>query len=428
MRISVQGQHPLQGDYYPSGNSNAAIATIAGALLSKAPVNLHNVPDTVGTKGMLKIAQHLGTTVSQTDNTLQLETPHLQQRILETKQSDLLAASVLFLAPILYRRGHARLEWGRPMGRLRAHIAAMIDLGFMVEIQGDSLEVSPEPWEERDIMLAFPSVTTTALVCMLAACFGHKTIIRNAASEPHVHSLQHLLVQMGAKIDGIGSNLLIIYGFENENIAGATLTMPSDHIEIASIAMIAAITEGQVAIHDVHLPDMHMILKILTQMGVQYYAEAQKDGRHILRIPHQHTMVVQRPFGDTSLNVETGPWPSLPSDLVAITTVLATQTRGSVLIHERTFNDRMLFIDKLKAMGAQIVLCDPHRAVVFGKRDLRGYYIDSPDVRVGLALLAAALIADGETIIDNAHLVDWAFENTRDKLIKIGAQIKVITP
>lgn len=426
MRISVRGQHRLEGDYHPSGNSNAAIAAIAAAMLSEQPSTVHNFPMTTGTQNMVDIAQHLGASTSHKDKTLHIQAPHIQQRLLEAQHTDRLAASVLFVAPMLLRRGHAHIEWQRPMGKLRAHIAAMIDLGLVVEINGNSLEITPERWDNRDIMLLFPSVTTTALVCMLAACLGQKTTIRNAASEPHLHTLQHQLVQMGAKIDGIGSNLLTVYGFDSEAPSPSTIALPSDHIEIASIAMMAAITGGQLAIHDVVLPDMHMILKIISQMGVQHYWEAQSDGLHILRVPQQDTMVVERPFGDTSLSVETGPWPSFPSDLVAITTVLATQTRGSVLIHEKLFNDRLLFIDKLKAMGAQIVLCDPHRAVVFGKRSLRSEYIDSPDVRVGLALLSAALIASGETIMDNAHLVDWAFENIREKLIKIGAEIEVI--
>lgn len=424
MRISVQGQQPLRGRYAPSGNSNAALAVVVASALSEQPLTLHNVPDTLSTSRVLDIAQSLGATVKHSSGHLVIQTPHLRTRVLDAAMTNSLGASILFIAPLLLRRGYVRVEWRRSLARLRPHLLAMQDLGLRVDIAGNDFEVRPERWEERDIMLLFPSVTTTALVCMLAAVFGQKTVIRNAASEPHLRILQHTLVELGAEIDGIGSNLVTVYGIQS-HATPREIHLPTDHIEIASVAAMSAITPGQIDIQDVCLPDIQMILKMFAQLGLQYYTEQQPNSNlHTLHIPEQTQLEVQRPLGDTSLSIDTNPWPGFPSDLVAMVTLLASQARGSTLIHEKLFNDRLLFVDKLKSMGARIVLCDPHRAVVFGKSPLRGEYIDSPDVRVGLALLGAALTAEGESIIDNAHLIDWAFEDIPTKLTGLGAQIE----
>lgn len=424
MRITVQGQQSLRGTYHPSGNSNAALAVVAASALSEQRMTLHNVPNTTSTSQVLHSAAMLGGEVQRFDGRVIIQTPHLRTRLISSDMTNLTSANILFIAPVLLRRGYVRVEWQRSIARLRPHIAAMQDLGLRVDITGNDFEVRPEHWEEQDIMLLFPSVTTTALVCMLAAAFGQKTTIRNAASEPHLRILQHTLVKLGAKIEGIGSNLVTVYGMK-PTTEPQDIHLPSDHIEIASVAVMSAITPGQIEIKDVYLPDMQMILKTFGQLGLQYYTEQQADdGLHVLYIPEQEKLEVQRPLGDVSLSIDTNPWPGFPSDLVAIATLLASQARGSTLIHEKLFSDRLLFVDKLKSMGARIVLCDPHRAVVFGKSPLRGEYIDSPDVRVGLALLAAALCADGESMIDNAHLVEWAFENIREKLVDIGAHIE----
>lgn len=428
MRITVQGQQPLRGDYFPSGNSNAAIATIAASTLSTTPIVLNNVPNTLSTQRMLAIAQHLGAQFTHQNSQLRIETPHVERRTIDAELSNLLAASILFVAPVLLRRGYVRLDWQRPLSRLRAHITAMQDLGLRVNIANGYLEITPEHWEDQEIMLLFPSVTATNLTCMLAAVFGQKTVVRNAASEPHVRTLQHLLVKMGAQIEGIGSNMVVVHGMQS-SVNTPEIDLPYDHIEIASVAAMAALLPGKVSIHNVHLPDMQRTLKVFQQFGIAFFVEQQDDhARYTLHMADQQSLQVQRPFGDTAQSIETGPWPGFPSDLIAIATVLATQARGSILIHERLFNNRLLFADRLKSMGAQIVLCDPHRAVVFGKQPLRGEYMDSPDVRVGLAMLTAALAAEGQTTIDNAQLVDWAFEGIRDKLAALGAVIEVQAP
>jgi UDP-N-acetylglucosamine 1-carboxyvinyltransferase len=212
-------------------------------------------------------------------------------------------------------------------------------------------------------------------------------------------------------------------------LGGASVELPPDHIEIASIAAIAAITGGQIAIHDIHLPDLQMILKIYERLGMTYYLEKPLEGEpgQTLHIPQQQgAMRVSRRLEDTDVAIGTAPWPGFPSDLIAMATVLATQTRGTTLIHEKLFDNRLFFVDKLKAMGAQILLCDPHRAVVIGQSQLRAEYMDTPDVRTGLALLGAALCAEGESIIDNAQAMNYVFENIVQRLAGLGAHIRVM--
>lgn len=427
MRIAVQGQTALQGDYIPSGNSNAAIATIAASLLTEAPVTLQRVPSTLSTDQMLQVAEQLGATISRTNSTIQIQTSHIQSRALPPSLMNSVPASLLFLPAILTRRRHAHLAWEQSSPRIYPHLAAMRDLGLAIEPDTTGATITATPWDTAELVLPWPSVTATALVCMLAATLGTKTTLYNAASEPHLRILQHQLVQMGAKIEGIGSNLVTIHGIKGQ-LQGADVNLPFDHIEIASVAVLAAITGGQVSIHHVHLADNRMMLKVYERLGLRYYLQKTDDDfSRILHIPEQESLQVQV-VGEGTLPIDTAPWPGFPSDLVAITTVLATQARGTTLIHEKLFDNRLLFTDKLKAMGAQVLLCDPHRAIVIGKSQLYGEYIDSPDVRVGMALLGAALCAKGESIIDNAELIERSFEQVIAKLKQIGACIEVVQP
>ncbi len=427
MQLTIEGQAPLHGDYHPSGNSNAAIATLAASLLTDAPVILRRVPNAQNVANVLEIARQLGASVTETEpGTLQITTPHVKSRVLDLTTTRRAPASMLFLAPMIARRRHVRIEWAESLSRIRTHMTALRDLGQEIEIDGTAVNLTAVEWDTKSILLTEMSVTATALVCMLAAALGKQTTIYNAASEPHLRALQQQLVQMGARIEGIGSNLLTIYGI-GEGFKGTTIDLPSDHIEIASIAAIAAMTEGHITIHDVHPPDLQMILKGYERLGLNFYLEAPKNGngKHILHIPEQQNMRVARLADETDVSIDTAPWPGFPSDLVAMAAVLATQTRGTTLIHEKLYDNRLLFTDKLKGMGAQILLCDPHRAIVIGKSPLRGEYIDSPDVRTGLALFAATLCAEGKSTIDNADLMNYVFENVVRKLVALGAQIQV---
>jgi UDP-N-acetylglucosamine 1-carboxyvinyltransferase len=247
---------------------------------------------------------------------------------------------------------------------------------------------------------------------------GKETIVHNAACEPHVQELANLLCEMGAHIEGIGSNVLrILSPFE---LCGGEAEVGPDHIEAASAAAIGALCGGRVQIEGTRRGDMPMIAKTYRQLGIQLDVDD-----HVIYVPRHELLTLSRREEDTDLSIETSPWPAFPSDLVAMATVIATQARGTSLIHEKLFNNRLLFVDRLKAMGAQIVLCDPHRAIVVGPTPLHGIYMDSPDVRAGLGMLAAALAAEGESVIDNAHVIERSFMGVLDKLRGLGAQIVV---
>lgn len=419
MRIIVHGGHPLHGTFRPSGNSNAALALIAAALLTDDEVILRGVPDTNTTALMLDAARALGAQIVQ-DDACRLRTPELLTRSLGPDLTEGQVGAVLLLAPILARRRHARFEIDYPLSRLHTHLTALRDLGCDVHISGDVIELSAQPWERRELILLQTSVTATALVCMLAAALGGETVIHNAASEPHIQDLQRLLVLMGAQIDGIGSNRVVVRG-ANE-LSGAEATLRPDHIEIASIAAIGAITGGTLTIEDVNPADMQLIRRVYARLGINLFLSGST-----LFVPAHESLTVSQSAEELDVPIETAPWPGFPSDLVAMTVVIATQARGTTLIHEKLFDNRLLFVDKLTAMGAQIVLCDPHRALVVGPSALHGEYLDTPDVRTGLALLAAALCCrDSSVTIDSAELIDRTFENVVSKLVGLGAQIEVV--
>ncbi len=421
MRIVVHGGQALHGVFRPSGNSNSALAMTAAALLTDAEITLKNVPDTLSTAMMFDAARALGAEVVREGDVVRLRTTGLQKRSLEHDFTESQVSTVMFLAPILARRQHARIEVDYPINRLHTHLAALRDLGVNVTISGDVIDFEASPWERREITLLQTSVTATSLVCTMAANMGRETVIYNAASEPHVQDLQHLLVAMGARIDGIGSNSITVYG--TEHLGGAEIRLSPDHIETASIAALGAITHGTLTIEGVIPAHLRLIVRMLARLGINLYL----NGETLFVPTHDAFNVSQRPE-DLDVPIETAPWPGFPSDLMAMATVIATQARGTTLIHEKLFDNRLLFVDKLTAMGAQIVLCDPHRALVVGPSKLHGEYMDTPDVRTGLALLGAALVSDRCVTIDSAELIDRTFENVVSKLVSLGAQIEVVNP
>ena len=418
MRIVVHGGHALQGTFRASGNSNAALALTAAALLTDQVVTLHNVPDTLSTGLMLEAAQALGATITREGSRVALQTPTILTRDLDVGQQ---ASTLLFLAPILARRRHARIEIDFPASQLYSRLVALRDLDINVHLRGNILDFEANPWEERTITLVETSVTTTALVSMLAAVLGKRTEIYNAASEPHIQDLHHLLVQMGARIEGIGSNRLIIHGTETPG--GGELQLAPDHIEIASIVAIGALTHGTLTVEGVRPDHLGIITRVYGRLGINTFLNGDS-----LFLPVHETLVASQRAEEIDVPIDTAPWPGFPSDLVAMTTVVATQTRGTTLIHEKLYNNRLLFVDKLTAMGAQIVLCDPHRALVVGPSPLHSEYMDTPDVRTGLALLGAALCTNGSVTIDSAELIDRTFENVVQRLVELGAQIEVVIP
>lgn len=417
MRIRVEGRQPLRGTYRVSGNSNAAMGLIAASMLTDAPVTLNNVPDTVSVGVMLEVGESLGMSVDHNNGDLTLRSAQMAGRSLEREHTDALSGTLLFLAPLLARRQHARMTIDYAVSRLHTHLTALRDLGVYVSVNGGLIELEATPWDQREIVLTQTSVTATSLVCMLAAALGKRTTIINAASEPHVVDLLDMLRSMGASITGIGSNLLTIEGADK--LHGAAIKICPDHIEAASVAGIAALTGGRLTIEGVMSRDLRLIAKVYERLGVQMNFDEDN-----LIVPVHERLITSSREEDVDVSVESSPWPGFPSDLIAMATVIATQSRGTVLIHEKLYNNRMLFVDKLKAMGAQIVLCDPHRAIVVGPTPLQSEYMDNPDVRTGLAMLGAALIAQGETVIDNAETFDRNFAHVLDKLVAVGAKIK----
>jgi UDP-N-acetylglucosamine 1-carboxyvinyltransferase len=422
MRIVVHGGAPLQGTFYPSGNSNAALALTAAALLTEAPVTLSHVPDTLSTAVMFEAARALGAEIARNpDESVRLQTPSLHTRSLEHDLTAGQVSTALLLAPVLARRRHARMEIDYPLNRLHTHLTALRDLGVNIRADHDVIDFQIEPWDRREVLLLQTSVTTTALISMLAATLGRETVIRNAASEPHIQDLLTMLNTMGAQIEGIGSNVLRIRG--TDQLGGAAARLSPDHIEIASIAALGAITHGTLTIEGINPDHLRLIVRVWARLGVNLYLNGDT-----LFVPVHDKLVASPREEELDLPIDTAPWPGFPSDLIAMTTVVATQAHGTTLIHEKLFDNRLLFVDKLTSMGAQIVLCDPHRALVVGPSALRGEYLDTPDVRTGLALLGAALCSAGSVTIDNAQLIDRTFENVVSKLVNLGAKIEVVQP
>jgi len=418
VRIHVEGRQALNGNWRPSGNPNAALALLAASLLGEQPVVLHNMPRTASTLQQIELASWLGADIKfDQGSTLRVKTRQLSRRTLDQEALDH-AGAILMVAPLLLRCGHVRLEIETPRSRLLTHLDALRDLGQDLLFLHGAVEIRAVPWRKREILLGNASVTVTGIVLMLAATLGEETVIHNAASEPHVQELCRLLEAMGASVKGQGSNLLHVGGCSSPS--GAESSIGPNHIEVASIAAIAALCGGRVTLNGSRERDLRMVARVFDQFGI--HLELETDTVFVPR--HEHLTVRDR-AGDVDLRVDSAIWPGFPSDLIAIATVIASQARGTTLIHEKLFPNRLLFVDRLKAMGAQIVLCDPHRAIVVGPARLYGSYMATPDIRAGLGMLAAALVAEGPSTIDNAQAIEHHFGAVIDKLKALGAKISV---
>jgi UDP-N-acetylglucosamine 1-carboxyvinyltransferase len=419
MRIKVEGQHPLNGLYEPAGNPNAAMALLAAALLTDRPVTLRNIPHTTSTRTVLDLIRWLGVDVTESaEGAMTVQASQLTHRTLTEAQIGSSVGVLLLAAPLLVRRQYVRLEIDFPLNRIRTHLEALRDLGLDVVTMHGAVECRAVEWDFRDIILSQASVTATGIVIMLAASLGKETIIHNAACEPHIRELCLMLEEMGAHIEGVGSNVLRI--LSPPELDGADVTIGPNHIEAASVAAMAALTGGRIEINGTRLEDMRMIGKIYQRLGIELDID-----RHNIFVPKHKQLSVLNREEDVDSSIETSIWPGFPSDLVAVATVIATQARGTSLIHEKLFNNRLLFVDRLKAMGAQIVLCDPHRAIVVGPSPLYAIYMATPDVRAGLGMLCAALVAAGTSTIDNAQAIEQNFGDVIQKLQAVGAHIEV---
>jgi UDP-N-acetylglucosamine 1-carboxyvinyltransferase len=416
----VEGGHELRGHVRPAGNKNAALPMMAAALLTDEPVRLANLPDIRDVHTMLELLGALGVLFEWTGpGELTLHAADVRSAALEPELAARIRASILLAGPMLARSGQLRLPppGGDVIGRRRldTHFDTLQKLGADVEL-GDEFMLRGK-LRGADIFLDEPSVTGTENAVMAAALAEGTTVLRNAASEPHVQDLCKLLNAMGARITGIGTGELRIEGVER--LGGASVEVSPDYIEIGSFVGLAAVTRSELTIGDVEPGHLSSIRLMFERLGVL----CELDGR-TLRVPGEQSLEICMDIGGQIPKVDDGPWPLFPADLISIALVLATQCRGTVLVHEKMFESRMFFADKLTAMGARIVICDPHRAVVVGPTTLRGSTVESPDIRAGMAILIAALGAEGYSRIYNISQIERGYERIDERLRALGAAIE----
>ena len=423
-RFLVRGGRPLSGSIRPAGNKNAALPILAATLLADGPVELSNIPHIRDVEAMLALLSHLGATFEWLGpNRVRVDTKAAQSRPLDPELCARIRASILLAGPLLARFGKVQLPppGGDVIGRRRidTHVLALEQLGAQVEV-GDRYEIEGRRLKGCDIFLDEPSVTGTENALMAAVMAEGRTVLRNAASEPHVQDLARTLVAMGAEIDGIGTNTYVIHG--GRPLKGASYEIGPDHIEIGSFIGLAAVTHSALRIANCRPAEHGMTRIMFNRLGVDWRV----DGDDIV-VPEDQLLAVVDDHGHAVPKIDDAPWPGFPADLISIATVIATQARGAVLIHEKLYESRLFFVDRLIAMGARIVLCDPHRAVVIGPSPLYGQAMVSPDIRAGMALLIAALCAEGESVIDNVHQIDRGYERIEDRLLALGADVRRAT-
>ena len=420
-RFLVEGGHPLRGTVTPAGNKNEALPVLAACLLARAEVIVDNVPRIRDVTVLLEGLRHLGVKVAfEEGGTVRLDARELQSRDPDPAVMSQLRGSVLLAPGLLARTGRAALPapGGDRIGRRRVdtHLLALSTLGARVD-PGPALRLTLEGrFRGAEVFLDEASVTATENAVMAAALAEGTTVILNAASEPHVQGLCRFLNTLGARIAGVGTNQLRIEGVRE--LGPGRHRLGPDHIEIGSFVALAAMTGGEVRVRDVVPDDLRMIRVAYRRLGVETALD-----RTTLVVPGPQELRVAADADGAIPKVDDAPWPGFPADLTSLALVLATQSRGTVLIHEKLFESRLFFVDSLIAMGARIVLCDPHRAVVVGPSELRAAPIVSPDIRAGMALIGAALCARGTSVISNAHQVDRGYERIDERLRALGARI-----
>jgi UDP-N-acetylglucosamine 1-carboxyvinyltransferase len=420
-RFLVHGGRPLKGTIRPAGNKNAALPILAATVLADGPVDLDNIPRIRDVETMLALLLDLGATAEWTGtNALRIDTRGLKPKALDPALCAKIRASILLAGPLLARFGSVTLPppGGDVIGRRRVdtHFLALEHLGASVMV-GDRYELEAKSLRGDDIFLDEPSVTGTENALMAAVMAKGRTILRNAACEPHVQDLARALVAMGAEISGIGSNIYTIEG--GRPLSGASYTIGPDHIEIGSFIGLAAVTNGDVTIEPVRSEDLRSTILGFERLGIRPRIE----GNRLSVSPGQERRI--RPdLGGHVPKLEDGPWPAFPADVMSTTIVTATQCSGMLLVFEKMFESRLFFVDKLIGMGARIVLCDPHRAVISGPSPLKGGIVESPDIRAGMAMLLAALAADGASTIHNVGQIERGYERIDERLRALGAEIE----
>ena len=416
----IEGGYPISGRIRVSGNKNAALPCIAATLLTDEPVILKNIPEIEDVQVMLEIYRSLG------GETTALESGSWRFILRNIKSSEIPAelahrirASILFAGPLLARSGKAVLPppGGDVIGRRRldTHLLALTELGANIKINS-TFEFSANGLTGADIYLDEASVTATENAIMAAVMARGETVLTNAACEPHVQDLCRLLAGMGAQIQGIGSNVLIIRGVDK--LHGCEAEMGADFMEAGSLIGLGAATRGELCVEGISIRDFRPAKVAFGKLGIVWEHEG-----NVIHVPPDQALEVNCDLGGMIPKIDDAPWPGFPPDLTSTVTVVATQVKGTVLIHEKMYESRMFFVDKLIAMGARIVLCDPHRAVVSGPTRLTGSLLYSPDIRAGMAMVIAALCAQGKSTIDNIYQIDRGYEKLAARLTSIGARI-----
>jgi UDP-N-acetylglucosamine 1-carboxyvinyltransferase len=421
LQFVVEGGRPLSGSIRPSGNKNAALPIVAAALLTDKPVTLENVPRIRDIETLVDLVRTTGAAAEWTArNTLQIHAKSLKSGALDPVMCARIRASILLAAPLLARCGEVELTppGGDVIGRRRldTHFLALEELGARHEF-GERIRFSTPGLVGADVFLDEPSVTGTENAVMAAVAAKGTTTLHNAACEPHVQDLCRFLVALGARIDGIGSNALTIQG--GAALGGATYAIGPDHIEVGSFIGLAAVTRSELRIEDAGVEHLRSVRLGFERLGVKTLI----DGAALV-VPANQSLEIQSDVGGHVPKLEDQPWPAFPADVMSIAIVTATQCKGLILMHEKMFESRMFFVDKLISMGARIVLCDPHRALVSGPSALRGATVESPDIRAGMAMLIAALCAKGTSTINNIGQIERGYERIHERLSALGASIR----
>jgi len=412
---------PLGGEIEVSGNKNAILPMIAASLLTEEEVILHHVPNIVDVNIMLEIAESLGTNITRDGSTLKLKTNKITNNILTEERCTKIRTSLLFAGPLVVRTGKATI-WppgGDVIGkrRLDAHFYGLHSLGTQITSESIPYEFkSDKKLQGKDLFFDEASVTATEHIMMTAVLAEGNTTLRNAAAEPHVCDLGELLIKMGAKITGLGTNTIVIEGVKQ--LSGTEHTVIGDHIEAASFLSLAAATGGEIKINGTKPRHFWMARRIFERFGIHFTLNPD----HIF-MPGGQEMIIKPDLGNAIPVISDGTWPQFPSDMMSCTIVMATQAKGTVLFFEKMFESRIYFVDKLISMGASAIVCDPHRVVMSGPTRLRGTNLSSPDIRSGMALLIAALCAKGKSVIHNTQVISRGYESIENKIEALSGKI-----
>jgi UDP-N-acetylglucosamine 1-carboxyvinyltransferase len=428
----IDGGNRIEGSIRPIGNKNAALPLLAASLLTDQPVILHNVPQIGDVQTMLAILQDLGVEVGVQGDTVRLCARSLRSTSPDAQLFGQIRGSLTLMGPLLSRHGQFAVQTnagGDDIGRRRidTHLQVFESLGAQIQHNGTFELRAPGRLHGQDVLMDEASVTATENGLMAAALAHGTTILRNAASEPHVQDLCNLLAAMGCPIEGAGSNMLKIHG--QYHLHGAEYTISPDFVEIGSYIGLGAITRGELRIVGVipeHLRMMRVVFgeRLGVRMRMLHDPSAPPALAYTLVVEDEQELAVKPDFGGAVPKIDDAPWPAFPPDVMSIAAVTATQAQGTVIIHEKMYESRLFFVDKLISMGAQIILCDPHRAVIVGPSRLTGAPVSSPDIRAGMALVLAALAAEGTTTIGNIQQIDRGYEKIDEKLRSLGANIQ----